>query len=124
LLLADSWLACNQHCLLWLEYFAASFLTDANADGGWGLCCRSLLQMVYIDHDKAKDCEEQILEVNAVPAAHSKGLLERPHPGNTPSAMVLDASQQGGADNSDVSDDEVAEASQRGRSDDGIASKL
>lgn len=96
-----------------------------------GCAAAPLLQVVYIDHDKAKDCEEQILEVNAVPAAHSKGLLERPHPCSTPSAMVLDASQQGGADNSDVSDDEVAEASNRGRSDDGrgrsddgIASKL
>jgi hypothetical protein len=80
--------------------------------------------VLFIDHDKAKGCESQILEVNAVPAAHSRGLLEQPHPGNTPSAAAMDANQQGGVENSDISDDEVAEASDRGRSDDGMCSKL
>jgi hypothetical protein len=91
------------------------------------------LQVLFIDHDKAKDCEEQILEVNAVPAAHSKGLLEQPHPGNSPATAPMVVSQQGGADNSDVSDDEVAEAANQarpsdaaapGRGADGVASKL
>jgi hypothetical protein len=91
------------------------------------------LQVLFIDHDKAQDCEEQILEVNAVPAAHSKGLLEQPHPGNSPTAAPMIVSQQGGADNSDVSDDEVAEAANQGRTaeaaapgrgGDGVASKL
>lgn len=75
-------------------------------------------QVLYIDHAKAKDCEEQILEVNAVPAAHSKGLLQQPHPGNTPMPMAVDPQQRDQAaagEGSDVSDDEVAEAADAGR---------
>lgn len=53
--------------------------------------------------------------MNAVPAAHSKGLLDQPHPGNSPAVAPMEVSQQGGADNSDVSDDEVAEAADQGR---------
>jgi len=84
-------------------------------------------QVLFIDHNMAKDCEEQILEVNAVPAAHSKGLLQLPHPGNTPSPMAVDATQQQGAadgSNSDISDDEVAEAADQGRSAETVPSKL
>lgn len=79
------------------------------------------LQVLFIDNEKAKDCEEQILDVNAVPAAFSKGLLSQPHPGSMLSnivPMALDsASQQGGTDCSDASDDEVAEAADRGKGD-------
>jgi hypothetical protein len=78
--------------------------------------------VLFIDHEKAKDCEEQILDVNAVPAAFSKGLLAQPHPGSVLSNIVpipMDASQAGGGgtDCSDASDDEVAEAADRGKGD-------
>jgi hypothetical protein len=79
------------------------------------LLAAAALQVLFVDHVKATDCEEQILEVNAVPAAHSKCLLLQPHPGNTPTAMATDASQQQGAADSDLSDDEVAEAADQAR---------
>lgn len=89
------------------------------------------MQVLYIDHDKAKDCEELILDVNAVPAAFSKGLLDQPHPGNSIAPTAMDAIQAEG-DNSDLSDDEVAEAGAKAggaetegdRAGDGPSSKL
>jgi hypothetical protein len=106
-------------------------------------CCPPLPphthQVLYIDHAKAQSCEESILEVNAVPAAHSKGLLQQPHPGNTPAQtqllcpMAVDAAapaaqqQQAsggsGGEGSDLSDDEVAEAGARSGGDTGARAR-
>lgn len=50
-----------------------------------------------------------ILEQNSIPAAHSKGLLDMPHPGNSPQQQQ-DSSMQvdGGSSDSEVSSDEDA----------------
>jgi hypothetical protein len=75
--------------------------------------------VLYIDHAKAKSSEESILEVNAVPAPHSKGLLQQAHPGNTPSLGLAAAAAtqkqaaagvDGNSSQSSDDDEELGEA--------------
>lgn len=67
-------------------------------------------KVIYIAHDKATKMLPDILEQNSIPAAHSKGLLDMPHPGNSPQQQQQDSSMQvdGGSSDSEVSSDEDA----------------
>jgi hypothetical protein len=68
------------------------------------------IQVIYIAHDKATKMLPDILEQNSIPAAHSKGLLDMPHPGNRQQEQQQDSSMQvdGGSSDSEASSDEDA----------------
>jgi hypothetical protein len=62
------------------------------------------VQVIFIDHAKATRLAEAILQQNAIPATHSKGLLEQ----YVPASMRQDRDEALGCQVGDNSDDDAA----------------
>eukprot|EP00878_Enallax_costatus_P031541 GHUV01034495.1.p1 GENE.GHUV01034495.1~~GHUV01034495.1.p1 ORF type:complete len:134 (+),score=34.87 GHUV01034495.1:421-822(+) len=98
--LIKHWAKASQYCCYLQpqhQYLGTQFYKVSWEPCFTSVCCflLSQLQVIYINHEKATQLLPDILEQNSIPAAHSKGLLEKYVPVKSVAAesMSLDGNE-------------------------------